>query len=137
MTSSLRTAAAVRRRFVVRGVVQGVGFRPFVHATATGLGLTGEVHNDGGGVVAEVEGPRRAACLREITDPADRRYGHPFATCTDCGPRFTITLDLPYDRSRTTMAGFPMCARCAREYADPADRRFHAQPIACRDCGPR
>jgi hydrogenase maturation protein HypF len=199
VTSSLRTAAAVRRRFVVRGVVQGVGFRPFVHATATGLGLTGEVHNDGGGVVAEVEGPRRAvmefgarlvsaapplavvedvevtdvparggrnfritrsaidpspgssegrtlagpdvatcaACLREITDPADRRYRHPFATCTDCGPRFTITLDLPYDRSRTTMAGFPMCARCAREYADPADRRFHAQPIACRDCGPR
>jgi hydrogenase maturation protein HypF len=185
----------VRRRFVLRGVVQGVGFRPFVHATATGLQLSGEVHNEAGGLVVEVEGPRRAVtafgsrlvaeapplavvedvevtdlplrggggftigrsgpggraartlaspdvatcadCLREIRDPADRRYRHPFATCTNCGPRFTIMRDLPYDRATTTMAGFPMCDRCAREYADPADRRFHAQPIACPDCGPR
>jgi hydrogenase maturation protein HypF len=186
--------AIVRRRYVVRGVVQGVGFRPFVHATATRLALTGSVRNDSGGVVVEVEGrdgdvaefarvlraeppplalvqevrvdeldplggtgftidaSRAAAgdrtpappdvatctdCLRELADPADRRYRHPFISCTNCGPRFTVITDLPYDRPATTMAGFPMCADCAREYADPADRRFHAQPIACPACGPR
>ncbi|MFI9259461.1 carbamoyltransferase HypF [Streptomyces sioyaensis] len=187
-------AAAGRRRITVRGVVQGVGFRPFVHTLATELGLTGHVTNTGDGVVAEVEGapaalarfgerlgaeapplavveavdgedlavagdtgfrilPSRAdgpsrtlvspdaatcdACLAELTDPADRRYRHPFLTCTHCGPRFTIVTAVPYDRALTTMDRFPMCARCAREYADPADRRFHAQPIACHDCGPR
>jgi hydrogenase maturation protein HypF len=185
---------SVRRRFVVRGLVQGVGFRPFVHAVATELALSGTVHNDSAGVVVEVEGSdgavgefarrlhadapplamveqvavtdlptaggrsftidhsRRAAggrtaaapdvatcadCLRELADPTDRRYRHPFITCTNCGPRFTIITDLPYDRPVTTMAGFPMCADCAREYADPLDRRFHAQPIACPACGPR
>jgi hydrogenase maturation protein HypF len=195
VTATVGPRPVVRRRFVLRGVVQGVGFRPFVHATATGLRLSGEVHNESGGLVVEVEGPRRAVtafgsrlvaeapplavvddvevtdlplrggrgftiggsgpgaraartlaspdvatcadCLREIRDPADRRYRHPFATCTNCGPRFTIMRDLPYDRATTTMAGFPMCAACAREYADPADRRFHAQPIACPGCGPR
>ena len=182
-----------RVRFRVRGVVQGVGFRPFVYVTATDLGLTGSVANDSAGLTAEVEGeapavaafehrlrhdaPRQAvveevaaeelavvggsgftiagstatdgartpappdlagcgACLAEVSDPADRRYRHPFATCTGCGPRYTIITALPYDRPRTTMARFPMCAACAREYADPADRRFHAQPIACPDCGP-
>lgn len=77
-----------------------------------------------------------ANCRREVLDPANRRFRHAFATCTDCGPRFTITTALPYDRPNTTMAGFPMCAQCHEEYHDPADRRFHAQPIACPDCGP-
>lgn len=77
-----------------------------------------------------------ANCRREILDPTNRRYRHPFATCTDCGPRFTITMALPYDRPNTTMSMFPMCAKCDVEYHDPGDRRFHAQPIACPDCGP-
>ncbi|MER5961352.1 carbamoyltransferase HypF [Streptomyces sp. NPDC002057] len=188
-------ATAPRRsRVVVRGVVQGVGFRPFVYALATGLRLSGHVTNTADGVVAEVEGdpqdvaafcdrlapdapplarvesvesaevtangasgftivPSRQGgavrtlvppdtatcedCLAELADPTDRRYLHPFITCTHCGPRFTIVTGLPYDRVHTTMAGFPMCPECAREYADPADRRFHAQPVACPRCGPR
>ncbi len=173
--------------------MQGVGFRPFVHNLATGLGLAGLVGNDAGGVFIEVEGDgetverflralnsppplavieritvrplpvnggggftivgsdaggrRRALvsadsatcadCLREMRDPADRRYGYPFVTCTGCGPRFTIVTDVPYDRPNTTMAGFAMCADCAAEYRDPADRRFHAQPVCCPACGPR
>jgi hydrogenase maturation protein HypF len=76
-------------------------------------------------------------CLREIFDPGDRRYRYPFTNCTNCGPRFTIANDVPYDRPATTMAPFRMCAACAREYADPRDRRFHAQPNACPECGPR
>ncbi|WP_151081928.1 carbamoyltransferase HypF [Nocardioides cynanchi] len=183
----------VRRQLVVRGVVQGVGFRPHVVALADLLGLSGTCRNDATGVVIEVEGAeplvadfvtllqRRAPplarivsvetaeltptgrpgfaigsssdgagersmvppdtatcddCRHELEDPGDRRYRHPFITCTNCGPRFTITLDLPYDRPVTTMAGFPLCPACAQEYADPRDRRFHAQPIACHDCGP-
>ena len=193
MSTSTTTPAPLRRRLVVRGVVQGVGFRPHVARLANGLGLAGTCRNDATSVVVEVEGtaalveefarrledeapplarimsvasaelpasggggfaivgstvsdgartlvpPDTAVCddcLLELHDPADRRHRHAFITCTNCGPRFTITEDLPYDRPATTMATFPMCAACAREYADVRDRRHHAQPIACHDCGP-
>ena len=173
------------------GVVQGVGFRPFVYGLARRHGLGGFVLNDGEGVVIEAEGSRLdrftaelaskapplaridsltaevieplgerefrileslasgrsalipadvatcAACLRELFDPSDRRYRYPFVNCTQCGPRFTIVREVPYDRPNTTMAGFALCADCRREYEDPADRRFHAEPIACPECGPQ
>ena len=77
----------------------------------------------------------RIACATSET-PGNRRFGYPFTNCTNCGPRYTITKTIPYDRPLTTMACFPMCERCLREYEDPADRRFHAQPNACPDCGP-
>ncbi|HWB70754.1 MAG TPA: carbamoyltransferase HypF, partial [Egibacteraceae bacterium] len=183
----------MRTRIRVEGIVQGVGFRPFVHLLATRLGLGGLVGNDARGVFIEVEGdqptidrflvalraeapplavvehvaaeavPARgergftivdsetggqrqvlispdtatcADCLRELFDPTDRRYRYPFVNCTNCGPRFTIIRDVPYDRPQTTMAGFPLCRDCAREYHDPTDRRFHAQPVCCPACGP-
>jgi hydrogenase maturation protein HypF len=182
-------------RILVRvdGVVQGVGFRPFVYSLATRLGLAGHVGNDSAGVFIEIEGPasvvgefldlleaqapplariervstsalpvsgsagffiapsepggRRQAlvsadsatcadCLAELADPGDRRFGYPFINCTNCGPRFTIVRDVPYDRPLTTMAEFAMCLACKAEYEDPADRRFHAQPVCCAECGP-
>jgi hydrogenase maturation protein HypF len=186
---SQRIRTAVR----VEGIVQGVGFRPFVYALATSLGLGGLVGNDVDGVFAEVEGPPAAVesfllslarqapplarierittatmqpdgsdsfsiapseagrqrrtlvsadtatcpdCLAELADPGNRRFGYPFINCTNCGPRFTIVRDVPYDRPLTTMAGFVMCDLCAAEYHDPADRRFHAQPTCCLACGP-
>jgi hydrogenase maturation protein HypF len=184
----------IRTLVQVEGVVQGVGFRPFVYSLATRLGLAGHVGNDSAGVFIEIEGPpprvrdflallerdapplarieavrtraiepsggagfliassdpggRRQAlvsadsatcpdCLAEMADPGDRRFGYPFINCTNCGPRFTIVRDVPYDRPLTTMAGFAMCEACAAEYHDPADRRFHAQPVCCPACGPR
>jgi len=178
----------------IAGIVQGVGFRPFVFRLAAELGLTGWVRNSPAGVELELQGraeqlagfrqrlqaelpplavisslefrdllllhdetgfvilassdgrrePQIAPdsalcvdCLRELSDPADRRYRHPFITCTNCGPRWTIVTGIPYDRPLTTMAAFPLCPDCEAEYRNPLDRRFHAQPIACPDCGPR
>jgi len=183
-----------RWRVSVHGIVQGVGFRPFVFGLAERWQLTGFVRNDSNGVTIEIEGeeqalqafvhalrteapplarieqlrveplalvgdkefvitasqaqPQRrtliapdtatcADCLREITDPHDRRYRYAFTNCTNCGPRFTIVLDVPYDRINTTMRDFPLCQQCQAEYNDPRDRRFHAQPTACPACGPR
>lgn len=76
-------------------------------------------------------------CLADMHDPANRRYAYPFTNCTNCGPRYTITRSIPYDRAVTSMSCFPLCPECAAEYGDPANRRFHAQPIACPACGPR
>ena len=183
-----------RWRVIVRGAVQGVGFRPFVYRLAQELKLRGWVVNSAQGVFIEIEGdhdllaefarrlhkekPARALiqhcetsplelagdevfeirestgaggksalilpdlapcadCLREISEPQDRRFRYPFTNCTNCGPRFSIIEALPYDRARTTMKKFAMCTACAREYAEPADRRFHAEPIACPVCGPQ
>jgi hydrogenase maturation protein HypF len=187
------TATCRRARVRVDGVVQGVGFRPYVYRLARGLELAGWVLNDARGVLVEIEGAASAVeeflsrlapeapalavvervnveerapagatrfeirhshrddaadapvtpdsatcgdCLRELFDPADRRYRYPFINCTNCGPRFTIVRAVPYDRPFTTMAGFQMCERCRAEYDDPGDRRFHAQPNACPACGP-
>jgi len=185
--------AISRRQIHIRGIVQGVGFRPFVYNLAQGLGLCGYVLNSSAGVTIEVEGdcseldrfvsrlgreapplahiedvavtrlepagyssfviresrdePGKLApvspdistcddCLRDFRSPQNRRYGYPFTNCTNCGPRYTITRQVPYDRPLTTMACFAMCERCLLEYRNPRDRRFHAQPNACPDCGP-
>lgn len=183
---------STRLRIRVRGLVQGVGFRPFVYRLAMEQGLSGWVRNDEQGVVMEVQGSTAtvlptllktqapplaridavevepqalrdehgfvidasqhdgrasaaigpdaglcSACIAEICDPRERRFRYPFTTCTHCGPRYTITRALPYDRPQTSMASFPLCADCAKEYGDPNDRRFHAQPLACPACGPK
>ena len=181
-------------RIHVTGVVQGVGFRPFVYGLAHECSLYGWVRNTSSGVEIEVDGSPRALelfalglrtrspplaridrvrlektpavgftgfeilpsdgdhdgfqpvspdvsvcpdCLAELFNPQDRRYRYPFINCTNCGPRFTIITDIPYDRPATTMASFEMCPDCRREYEDPLDRRFHAQPVACPICGPQ
>jgi hydrogenase maturation protein HypF len=182
-----------RAQIIVKGVVQGVGFRPYVFTLAERLGLKGYVSNTADGVVIDAEGgaltefisrlPKEAPplsrissvsvtslplfgyrdftiqksidqtgslpftlvspdvsvcddCARELLDPADRRYLYPFINCTNCGPRYSITRHVPYDRPNTTMADFAMCPDCQREYDNPRDRRFHAQPNACPKCGP-
>ena len=185
---------ALRLRVHIQGIVQGVGFRPFVYQLAHQHRLNGYVANTPKGVEIEVEGGQEALqhflqelpktapplatitqidteelpaanyynfeiksseegeeraalispdtatcsdCLRELFDQQDRRYLYPFINCTNCGPRYTIINDIPYDRSKTSMAGFTMCSDCSREYYDPMDRRFHAQPNACWSCGPQ
>ncbi len=180
-----------RLRFHFSGIVQGVGFRPFLYRAAEKFALTGFVKNTSAGVTLEVEGDRlpefvrhithnapplscietlrleaiavRNAkkfvileseargpnnvmispdialcpnCRKEMADANDRRHAYPFTNCTDCGPRFTIIEDLPYDRPLTTMKGFTMCPDCRREYESPSDRRYHAQPVSCPRCGP-
>jgi hydrogenase maturation protein HypF len=184
----------VRKAIDVTGIVQGVGFRPFVYRLANECNLVGSIANTPAGVTIEVQGPSASVdlflarlpqeipplarltslvpreaetqddtgfrilssrldqppkalispdvavcedCLREMTNPRDRRFRYPFINCTNCGPRFTIIRDIPYDRARTSMAQFTMCAACQAEYDDPANRRFHAQPNACWDCGPQ
>ncbi|HEX7621004.1 MAG TPA: carbamoyltransferase HypF [Anaerolineales bacterium] len=178
----------------ITGIVQGVGFRPFVYSLAIRFMLSGWVRNTSAGVDIEVDGtPEKldafvfalknelpplaridsldvafraagqfsgfeiieskaeegafqpispdvcicADCLRELFDPDNRRYLYPFINCTNCGPRFTIITDIPYDRPNTTMVSFAMCPECAAEYQNPIDRRFHAQPVACPVCGPK
>ena len=182
------------RLIKVRGVVQGVGFRPFVYRMARELQLNGWVLNGEEGVEIHLEGPESAFgeferrlksdappasritcievhpaaavgfreftikeserkdrptvrispdlpvcddCLRELRDPANRRFAYPYINCTNCGPRYTVILALPYDRPNTTMKGWPFDSYCDREYHDPANRRFHAQPVACPACGPQ
>jgi hydrogenase maturation protein HypF len=189
MMKSAASACIIR----LYGIVQGVGFRPFVSRTADRFGITGNVANKGSVVeihasgdeeslknfLAEIKNdppPRSmvlktdvfetapfeaekfsiiesfretgdifvspdiavcSECRKELFDPADRRYLHPFINCTACGPRLTILDAMPYDRERTSMKEFPMCPECAREYEDPQSRRYDAQPVCCNDCGPQ
>jgi hydrogenase maturation protein HypF len=183
-------------QIIIKGIVQGIGFRPFIYNLATELGLKGWVNNSAEGVTIQVElnsveldifvnrikaekplqseiysleiqqlnwvgykqfiiensdtinNVKKSAivlpdlstcqeCLREIFDPQNRRYRYPFTNCTNCGPRYSIIQDLPYDRLSTTMSKFKMCVECEKEYHNSKNRRFHAQPNACQKCGPR
>jgi hydrogenase maturation protein HypF len=121
-------------------VVDSVDAEPLGPAAATGFTIAPSLETPGAATAGAMVPPDVAtcdACLAEVADPADRRYRYPFGNCTDCGPRLTVITGTPYDRARTTLAGFALCADCARERADPADRRFHAEPTACPACGPR
>jgi len=188
------TLPPAARQIRINGIVQGVGFRPFVHQLARRHHLRGHVANTAAGVYLHVEGASRQMeaflrdlatqkpplahivemtvdaaepagyadfsilkseggdhratlispdvavcddCLAELFDPADRRFRYPFINCTNCGPRYTIIDDIPYDRPHTSMRHFTMCPECQAEYDDPDDRRFHAQPNACHQCGPK
>lgn len=190
----METNLKIRLHIEVRGIVQGVGFRPFVHNLAEKYGLTGFVTNTINGVYIEVEGANGTTdrfledlsasapplseiidinytqtepkndnkfeikktssewgnntlispdvsicedCLEELFDKNNRRYLYPFINCTNCGPRFTIIENIPYDRPNTTMKNFEICSECRAEYENPEDRRFHAQPNACPVCGPK
>ncbi|MFE3193845.1 carbamoyltransferase HypF [Nocardia sp. NPDC059240] len=127
----------VRTRPPPLAVVEAIECAPLPVRGGTGFHIAATTRGGAGRTLASPDVAICAECAADLRDPGNRRYRHPFVNCTNCGPRFTIIASLPYDRDRTSMAGFPMCARCAAEYADPADRRFHAQPIACPDCGPR
>ncbi len=117
--------------------VEAVRATPLAPTGAAGFAIAPSTRGGSAAVPVAPDGAVCADCLAEVLDPADRRHRYPFATCTNCGPRYSIVRDVPYDRARTTMAAFPLCAACRAEYEDPADRRFHAEPIACPDCGPR
>jgi len=188
-----RVSQIQARQINIYGIVQGVGFRPFVFNIAQKYNLKGMIYNNSSGVYIEVEGEKENVecfikeikenppslavideikikesevknyrefkireskeddgfvpvspdmgvcddCLKEMNDPNDRRYRYPFINCTNCGPRFSIIEDIPYDRPKTSMKVFPMCEKCEQEYNNPNDRRFHAQPVACFDCGPK
>ena len=138
-------AAAAVERFLARLPLEAPPLAAVERVRSRALECRGErefaiVESAGRGPAAApvaVDTPPCEACLAELADPADRRHRYPFVNCTDCGPRFTIVRGVPYDRARTTMAGFAMCAECRAEYEDPLDRRFHAEPNACPVCGPR
>ena len=125
----------IAKKIVVKGIVQGVGFRPFIYKNATKNNLKGFVNNTSKGVFIEVEGYEED--ITYFIDVNNRRYRYPFTNCTNCGPRFSITKKVPYDRENTTMDVFQMCSECREEYNDPLNRRFHAQPNGCSKCGPR
>ncbi|MEO0225859.1 MAG: acylphosphatase, partial [candidate division WOR-3 bacterium] len=183
----------IRRKIFVRGIVQGVGFRPFIYRLAGQFDIKGWVLNSSSGVTIDAEGEKSKVekfieqierekpvnarideikiltrkaigyqhftirestissnghalispdlatcpdCQQEIMNQGNRRYFYPFTNCTNCGPRYSIIMDMPYDRIRTTMKNFRMCPTCAAEYHNTSDRRFHAQPNACPECGP-
>jgi hydrogenase maturation protein HypF len=117
-------------------VIERIVTRSLPPQSATGFAIVGSDSTGERRTLVSFDSATCADCLRELRDPADRRHAYPFVNCTNCGPRFTIVTDVPYDRPNTTMAGFGMCADCAAEYRDPADRRFHAQPVCCPACGP-